>query len=211
MTMTLKNKKITSKTQVLAIITTLALVAVFTSLPSVDAAHSDAGNSGFFTNANQQLCYSVSAFNYMKYEGSTFQGTAVKTQIRYGESAVSTNTDMNLSETTSCSGYQSWVSSTYISDANKSAQTSYMYTSEGNQYKYIEFNYHSARNWKANGDCTTATTDLSNIANHEFGHYAGSGHQGGGSSHTMMGSSCDSGYSSIKSADITYINGKYLP
>lgn len=198
----------TTKTQLMTVITTLVLVAGITYLPSV-AAHTDTGNFGFFTSGTQQLCYSTSAFNYMKYEGSTGQGTAVKTQIRYGESEVSDNTDMNLSETTSCSGYQSWVSSYYDSDADKAAKTSYLYTTLGNEYKYIEFNNNSARDWKANGNCNTATTDLSNIANHEFGHYAGSGHQSGGASHTMMGASCDSGYSSIKSADITYINGKY--
>jgi len=144
----------------------------------------------------------------MKYEGSTNQGTTVKTQIRLGESHISSNTDMNLSETTTCNGYQSWVSSYYDSDSSKSAKTSVKYTTLGNEYKYIEFNNNSARNWKANGDCTTATTDLSNIANHEFGHFAGSGHQTGGSSHTMMSASCDSGYSSIKAADIAYINDR---
>lgn len=193
--------------KLLIVVVAVTLFAVFAITPAL--AHSGS-YVNFFTNATQYVCYATGGLGFMQYEGSTGQGSAIKAQIEKGMAEVSDNTDMNIYTTTSCSSsFQNWVTSFYHSDTSKAAKVSVKYTTLGNEYKMMEYNRNAYLYWVEDGGCSTTDLDLSNIANHEFGHFAGSPHQSGGVSHTMMGTPCDSGYSSIKSADIGYINGGY--
>lgn len=195
-------------TQIMTVITALSIITGFTTIPSVSA-HSEGNPLTWFSSGTQSLCYASSGLSAMKFDGSTPNTSAVKTQIQLGQSQMSVNTDMNLSETTSCSGYKSWVSSYYDPVQSNAAYTTTLFTTSGVQYKNINFNNNQYVYWVTNGGCSSTLLDLSNIANHEFGHYAGMYHQTGGSSHTMMGTPCDSGYSSIKAADIAFVNDHY--
>lgn len=198
----------TTKTQILSVITAVTLIAGLTSFENAFA-HSDTNNSGFYTSGTQSVCYATYGLGLLQFDGSTGNGNGVKTQIKKGMSELSDNTKMYVYETSSCSGYKNWVSAYYDSSPSKMAKTSYKYTTSGTEWRTMDYNSNAYLYWVTNGNCSTNTADLSNVANHEFGHFAGSGHQSGGSSHTMMSSSCDSGFSSIKSADKTYIDGKY--
>lgn len=192
----------------MTVITALAIMGSF-SIPKVSA-HSEAGPQGWFSSGTQSICYATTGLGYLKLDGSTGQGSAVKTQVQKGQSEVSNNTDMNLSETTSCSGYKSWVTSFYDPSTSLFARTSPLYTSSGIEYKIMEYNNNQYLYWVTNGNCSPISADLSNVANHEFGHYAGMDHQtDGASDHTMMHELCDSYYSSIKTADITFVNNHY--
>jgi len=199
----------TRLTQIMTVITSLAIITGFTTVPNVSA-HSEGSPLTWFSSGTQSLCYSSSGLGAMKFDGSTPNTAAVKTQIKLGQSQMSVNTDMNLSETTSCTGYKSWVTSYYDPSTANLSKTSILFTSGGVQYKTMEYNNNQYLYWVTNGNCSPLTMDLSNVANHEFGHFSGMYHQTGGSSHTMMSSSCDSGYSSIKAADIAFVNDHYL-
>lgn len=191
----------------LIVVITITLFAGFALTPAF--AHSE-NYVNFFTSATQYVCYATGGLGFMQYEGSTGQGSTIKTQIEQGMSEVSDNTDMNIYTTTNCSSsLQNWVTSFYHSDTSKSAKVSVKYTTLGNEYKMMEYNRNTYIYWVRDGGCSSIELDLSNMANHEFGHFAGSPHQSGGASHTMMGTPCNSGYSSIKTADVNYINGGY--
>lgn len=196
-------------TQIMTVITTLAIMAGFTVMPNVNA-HSETSPQNWFSSGTQSICYANGGIGFMKFDGSTPNTAAAKAQIKLGQSQVSDNTDMNLSETTSCTGYKNWVTSYYDPVAGNLARTSVLFTTSGVQYKLMEYNNNQYLYWVTNGNCSTTSADLSNVANHEFGHFAGMGHQSDGASdHTMMHTPCDSYYSYIKSADITFVNNHY--
>lgn len=197
-------------TQITTVITALTIMIGFTAIPNVSA-HSEDNPQTWFSSGTQSICYADTGISYMKFDGSTPNTAAAKTQIKLGQSQMSDNTNMNLSETTSCSGYKSWVTSYYDPVQSNAAYTTTLFTSSGSQYKLIYFNNNQYVYWVTNGNCSSTSLDLSNIANHEFGHFAGMKHQTDGSSgHTMMRSPCDGDHNSIKSADITFVNSHYL-
>ncbi len=168
--------------------------------------------SYWFGSSSQNICYNTSSLNSIKYEGSTGQGSTVASQIQYGEDEMDNNTDLNISHDTSCGTYESEVSAYYESDAGKLAKTDLQVnTTLGNEYKDMEYNNNSSINWQQNGDNSCGSTpEMSRVANHEFGHFAGMEHHGSVfSSHTMMKSSCSIYWNSIKSGDTSQVNGVY--
>lgn len=199
----MKNKKMTSKT--ITVIATLVIMFGFTAIPNVSA-HTDSSPYNWFSSKTQSICYNASGIAAMKFDGSTPNTAAAKAQIIIGQNIVNTNTNMILSETTSCSGSKNWVTSYYDPTLSNAAFTTDLLTSGT---KTIYFNNNQYEYWVTNGNCAASSIDLSNIASHEFGHFAGMKHQTGGPSHTMMGSPCDSGTGIITSSDISYVNSFY--
>ena len=193
------------RNKILTVMTFLALLGGLAVPPNVSA-HSS-GNSGLLSN-NQQICYSVSGLNLVELNGSTNQGSTIKIHAINGMDKVSDNIDFNVSEKTNCSsGTNSWVTSTYISNANVKASTTGIISGS---VKYIMFNNNSNANMINSGSCAGyQNIHIEYVANHEFGHYAGMIHQSGSTSHTMMHFTCDVGYAVIRSGDITQINGWY--
>lgn len=168
--------------------------------------------SYWFSSSSQNICYNESSLNSIKYEGSTGQGTTVAGQIQYGEDEMDDNTDLNISHDTSCGTYESEVSSWYDSDTGKLAKTDLPVNSHTSyEWKDMEYNNNSGINWQQNGDNSCGSTpEMSRVANHEFGHFAGMEHHGPiFSSHTMMKSSCSIYWNSIGSGDETQVNGEY--
>lgn len=192
-------------TKTFAVITTLAIINGIIAIPTISA-HTDPVPLQWFASKTQSICYNSSGIAAIKFDGSTPNTTAAKAQIKIGQNTMSDNTNMNLSETTSCSGSANWITSYYDPVQSNAAVTTDLNASGK---KTIFFNNNQYVYWVTNGGCSSTSLDLSNIANHEFGHFAGMKHQTGGSSHTMMSSTCDSGYSSIKAADITFVNDHY--
>lgn len=196
-------------TQITTVITALTIMIGFTAIPNVSA-HSEDNPQKWFASKTQSLCYADTGISYLKFDGSTPNTAAAKTQIRLGQSQMSDNTNMNLSETTSCTGYKNWVTSFYDSNTSLAAYATALFTTSGTEYKLIYFNNNQYEYWVTNGNCSSTTLDLSNISNHEFGHFAGMMHQTDGSTgHTMMRDPCTSDNSSIKSADISFVNPHY--
>ncbi|WP_148313050.1 hypothetical protein [Nitrosopumilus adriaticus] len=191
--------------QIMTVVTSIALLGGLTVIPNVSAHTS--GNSGLLSN-NQQICYSVSGLNLVELNGNTNQGSTIKTHAINGMNDVNSMTDFNVSERTSCSGgTYSWVTSTYLANANDKATTTPIISGS---VKYIMFSNNADANMINSGSCQWYQNDnIEYVANHEFGHYAGLIHQSGSTSHTMMHTSCDTGYAIIRSGDISQINGWY--
>ncbi|AJW70333.1 exported protein of unknown function [Nitrosopumilus adriaticus] len=189
----------------MTVVTSIALLGGLTVIPNVSAHTS--GNSGLLSN-NQQICYSVSGLNLVELNGNTNQGSTIKTHAINGMNDVNSMTDFNVSERTSCSGgTYSWVTSTYLANANDKATTTPIISGS---VKYIMFSNNADANMINSGSCQWYQNDnIEYVANHEFGHYAGLIHQSGSTSHTMMHTSCDTGYAIIRSGDISQINGWY--
>lgn len=177
-------------------------------------AHDSPRQGYWFDSSSQNICYNISSLDSIKYEGSTNQGSTVAGQIQYGEDEMDDNTDLNISHDTSCGTYESEVSSWYESDSGKLAKTDSVASSYNNyQWKDMEYNNNSSINWQQDGDTGCGSTpEMSRVANHEFGHFAGMDHHSSyrvNSSHTMMKSSCSSQYNSIGTGDTSQVDREY--
>lgn len=191
-----------------------AIIATGFSIIPNAMAHSSAVSSYYFTSSSQNICYDITSLNSMKYEGSTGQGSTVAAQIQIGEDEMDNNTNLNISHDTSCQDYESRVMSFYDSSSSILAKTILpVSTTLGNEYKTIEFNSHSNIDWQSDGNNSCGSSpELSRIANHEFGHFAGMEHHDTyrvNSGHTMMKPLCSNQMDSIKSADENQVNGEY--
>lgn len=189
----------------MTVVTSIALLGGLTVIPNVSAHTS--GNSGLLSN-NQEICYSISGLDLVELNGNTNQGSTIKTHAINGMDDLDSMTDYIIDERTSCGGgTYSWVTSTYLSNANDKATTTPIIAGT---VKYIMFNNNANANMINSGSCQWYQNDnIEYVANHEFGHFAGMIHQSGSTSHTMMHSSCDTGYAIIRSGDISQINGWY--
>jgi hypothetical protein len=99
----MKNKITTSNTKIFTAMTALTIMFGFIAIPNASA-HTDPPPSNWFASKAQSICYSATGIASMKFDGSTPNTAAAKAQIMIGQSTMSDNTNMNLSETTSCRG-----------------------------------------------------------------------------------------------------------
>jgi hypothetical protein len=79
-------------------------------------------------------------------------------------------------------------------------------------YKIIYFNTNNGLNYWTAGTCTSPqnTPNISYIANHEMGHFAGLNHHATASNtHTAMMGGCNPGQAQIRPSDFTDINNWY--
>ena len=137
---------------------------------------------------------------------------ATKTYAKNGMNEISDNTDMSLYETTNCSGYRNWFSSTFISDSDTMGKTSVLYTAPGHEYKMMYFSSNPHANMIDGGFCRWYQgANIEYVANHEFGHFAGLDmtHHSPGTGHTLNEASCEPDWAVIRSGDIAQINGWY--
>ncbi len=84
---------------------------------------------------------------------------------------------------------------------------------KGTDEQYNKIYVNTNRNWSTSSTCGWfQNTNPEYVLNHEFGHFAGLDHTESwrtSNNHSMMKPNCNSGYSTISSADITQINGFY--
>lgn len=122
------------------------------------------------------------------------------------------NTDMTITENTSYSSGINRVDAGYIGDALTFGYTA-TYGSGSSMYKVIYYNTNDDLDYDTSAGCT-GWWDLVNplnIANHEFGHFAGLSHHGWtwSSTHTAMKSGCNTGQADLRDEDINDINEWY--
>ena len=90
------------------------------------------------------------------------------------------------------------------------------FDSGSDMYKVIYFNTNDDLDYDTSAGCT-GWRDLvnpTNIAIHEFGHYAGLSHHYGwtwSNTHTAMKTGCNTGQADLRSEDINDINDHYDP
>lgn len=195
----------TNKTQIMTIMTSIALLAGFSILSAY--AH-DTGDTHPFSGGTHTVCIYSSNLSGVELDGSINQGSTVADIFETGMDEVSDNTDMSLTrKSTSCSGSDSIVVGWYFSDPGDKASTGPVIL---DTYKQIKVSTNTSANMISTGSCT-GDYNMYYVANHEFGHFAGMdyGHHSNTSGHTMNEAACTSDWGQIGSGDETQIDGWY--
>lgn len=164
-----------------------------------------------FANGSQGICYQMTALDSVYVNGGTGENDLLKDETEDARAHISSNTDMTLTYDSSCQSNDNQVSAQWMSSSTI-ASMSVMLGSGSTEHKIFSYNTNSSVNLDTSSICTGGSDPPPEfVANHEFGHFAGLYHAEwyDSESHTMMKSSCGSGYASIKTEDKNQINGIY--
>ncbi len=199
----------TTKTQI-TILATLTIMLLSMPIGNAFASH-PLPELDTFASGSQSICYQMTALDSVYVNGSTGENDLLKDETEDARAHISSNTDMTLTYDSSCQSNDNQVSAQWASSSTI-ASMSVMYGSGSTEHKIFWYNTNSSVNLDTSSICTGSSDPPPEfVANHEFGHFAGLDHAEwyDSQSHTMMKSSCGSGYASIKTADKNQVNGIY--
>lgn len=207
--MTMKNNKMTSTTQIMTVLTSVAVLIGISMTPYGFGHGTDTEQ---FSSGTKTVYYDSTAFASVKYDGSTGHATQVKTAAVNGMNDLHSLTDMTVTETTTNTSTSNKFSAQYYSDTSIAGTTTVILSSSP-QHKHMFFNTNSNRDYSSGVTCEWyQNPNIEFIANHEFGHFAGleyDHHSSTTASHTLNDVACDSSWAILTSSDITQINGWY--
>jgi len=162
------------------------------------------------SDGTQEIWYDMNSLAYVTLDGQS-NNVGLRLIGEVSRTALDI-TDMDVTETSTYGSGDSRFDAAYIGDALTFGYTP-NYGSGTSMYKVIYLNTNDNLDYDTSAGCT-GWWDLvnpQNIANHEFGHYAGLSHHGWtwSSTHTAMEPGCNVGQSSLRADDKTDINNWY--